>query len=88
MRFVDGDVEELCDAAYLPRHILFQIREVYEQDVRKFANLPPGAHVLPERPEGVAVVLQPLAEVLVDVAAGWLDGRPDAPGRVVQRFVP
>jgi hypothetical protein len=67
--FVDGDVEELCDAAYLPRHILFQIREVHEQDVRKVANLPPSAHVLPKRPEGVAVVLQPLAEILVDVAA-------------------
>src|SRR5919205_1018813 len=88
LRFVDGNVEELSDATHLSRHILFEVSEVHEQDVRKVANLPPAANVLPERPEGMAVALQPLVEVLPDVCGRRLDGWPDAPRRVVERLVP
>src|SRR5918995_1886018 len=87
-RLLDGDVQELCDAAHLIWHIALEVGEVDEQDVRKVANLPPGAHVLPERPEGVAVVFHPVAPVLMDVCGGLLDGRPHTPRRVVESVVP
>ena len=79
-RFVDGNVEERRDVAHLSRHIALQVREVHEQDIRQVANLPPGADVLPERPEGIAVALQPLVPVLSDIAGGGSMGGPMRPG--------
>jgi hypothetical protein len=86
VRLVDGDIEELGDAAHLSWHVAFQVGEVHEQDVREVAELPPGAHVLPGRPEeGVAVAVHPVAEVLPDVPGGGSMGGPTRPGVSLSR---
>src|SRR5215218_8914914 len=87
-RLLDGDLQELGDAAHLVWHIPLEVGEVHEHDVREGAHFPPGAHVLPERPERVAVAVHPVAEVLMYVRRRLLDGRPDASWGIVECVVP
>src|SRR5918997_1185407 len=87
-RLVYGDLQELGDATHLVWHIPLEVGEVHEHDVREVAHFPPGAHVLPERPEGVAVALHPLAEVPMDIRGGRLYGWSYAPRAVVECVVP
>src|ERR687894_658517 len=87
-RLVDGDLQELGDAAHLVWHIPLEVGEVHEHDVREVAHFPPGAHVLPERPEGVAVAIHPVAEVPMDIRGGRLYGWSYAPRAIVECVVP
>src|SRR6185503_18845677 len=78
---VDRDVEEARDATDLCRHVGLELREVQEHYVREPADLPPRAHVLPERPERVPVAIEPVEEVLPHRRRGLLDRRTDAARR-------
>src|SRR5262245_59682177 len=66
-RLANRDLEEFRDAPQLPGHVALQVREVDEHHVRQLADLPPAADVLPERPEGMAVAVHPIAPVLLHV---------------------
>ena len=55
----------------------FEFGEVHEHHVWEIANLPPGADVVPERPERIAVSFQPVMPILTDVGVAVRSaGRP------------
>src|SRR6185437_7648710 len=78
--FVDPGAQIHRDVAHLPVEVALQIVEVNQLDVRQVADRPPVADVLPERPERIAVALQPFAEIGHDVVGGAFDRRPTGPG--------
>ncbi len=70
------------------RHVGLEGVEVEQHDVRQVADGPPGPDVLPERPERMAVAVEPVEEVVPHRRRWRLDRRTDPAGRLVQRLVP
>lgn len=54
---VNGDFEKLGNAAHLAGQVCLEVGVVHHQHIGQAAHFPPGAHILPQRPEGVAVTL-------------------------------
>ena len=54
---IDGDADEVGDATHLTCEILLEVGEVHHEDVGKVLGVPPGLHVVEERPEGPPVLL-------------------------------
>ena len=81
--------EEVGDPPDLAFHVGLEVGEVHEQHVRQMPDVPPRADVLPERPERMAVLVEPVVVVLSGPTPdGRQDRVADPAGRVVQRAVP
>ena len=87
-RVVERDLEEARDAPDLARQVLLQIGEVEQQHVGQVADPPPGGDALPERPEGIAVALEPLQKVLADRVRRLRDRWANPARGVVEGLVP
>jgi len=87
-RFIDGDLEERRDPPDLARQIALQIGEMQHEHIRQVPDLPPAPDILPERPEGVAVAVEPFTEILADVGRRMRNRRPDTARRVVECAIP
>ncbi len=87
-RLINLDIEEGGHAPHLTGHVLLQLVIVNEENVGQIADRPPGSHILPERPEGKSVAVEPVAPILANVGGWRIDRGPDSSRRVVQQFIP
>ena len=78
-----GNSQKAANPGNLAGQIGLQIGEMHDQHIRQIAQRPPLAHVFPKRPERLAILRQPIAEVLAHIRVRLADGRTHKAGATV-----